>query len=104
MTVSYGEIRSSSAPAAGRSATIESRQTGTNLVGWLIQIAIASVLEEMCETFADPRGFTNRRIPQIAARLGFSLNSTQSSLIAKVWQRKYKTSASRVAPWHRNRG
>jgi hypothetical protein len=95
MTVSHGEICPAASPSGAASASVEASAIGSNFVGWLIQTACASVLEGMCETFADPRGLTSQRIPQIASRLGFSLNSTQNSLILKVRQREYKLSPAR---------
>ena len=102
MTVSRGESCPAGTHAGDASVPAEMSNLGSNLVGWLIQTAFASVVEEMCETFAKPRGLTSRRFPQIASRLGFSLNSTQNSLILKVWRREYKLSpASYVAPRNR---
>lgn len=89
MTVSHGNTVKPEATAR-RPASVESPQSGKNLVGWLIQTAFASVLEEVWETFANPRGFANRRNPQKVARSGLSLNSPQNSLILRVRQRKYK--------------
>jgi hypothetical protein len=79
-----GAPLSAPAPAARFSST---------LVGWLIQTAFLSVVEETCETFSESRGFYSRRGRHTPSRLIFPLNLYQHALISRMRGRESKLSS-----------
>jgi hypothetical protein len=55
-----------------------------NLVGWLIQIAFLSVIQEACETFSGSRGSYEGHPTAGVSKPGFSLKFHSERLLSKL--------------------
>ncbi len=97
MTDSRGSLRLRGA-SRSQPARHASQRFSSTFVGWLIQTAVIAVVQGICDTFYESRGFTKGLRPDLSAKLLFSLKFYQLTLISKVLGQKSNLSTSgRVA-------